>query len=195
MAVTRSFLRGLGLDEEKVSAIIEAHTETVDGLKAQITEANNNVSEAVDALKAYKESGWEQKYNDLNAQFENYKSEQTAKDARAKKEKAYIDILKKVGVGDKFINTILKVTDIGKFELDDNGNAKDEKALIKSIKDDYSAFITTQSVKGADVQKPPVGGTGGTMTRDQIMSIKDREARLAAIRENPNAFRTHLGKE
>ena len=34
MSLTRSFLKGMGLTEEQVGAIIDAHTETVNGLKA-----------------------------------------------------------------------------------------------------------------------------------------------------------------
>lgn len=188
MAVTRSFLHGLGLDEEKVSAIIEAHTETVDGLKAKITEKDGKIAESADALKAMKDAGWEQKYNDLTAQFEKYKSEQTEKDAKNAKETAYCALLKKVGVGEKFIPAIMRVTDINGVELDENGNAKDEKEIVKAIKDEYSCFITQKSTKGADVPNPPTGGTGGAMTRDQIMSIKDRDARREAIRNNPEAF-------
>lgn len=191
MAVTRSFLRGLGLDEEKVSAIIEAHSETVDGLKAQITAAEGKTQEAADALKAFEDAGWEQKYNDLTQQFETYKSEQAEKDTKATKEKAYRALLAKAGVGEKFIDTIMRVTDLNGFELDENGNAKDEKNITQNIKKDYSAFVTQKSVKGAEVETPPTGGTGGTMTRDQIMAIKDREQRREAIRNNPQAF----GKE
>ena len=36
MALTRTLLKGMGLTEEQAGTIIEAHTETVDGLKADI---------------------------------------------------------------------------------------------------------------------------------------------------------------
>ena len=35
MALTRAFLKGMGLTEEQVSAIIEAHTDSTEALKAQ----------------------------------------------------------------------------------------------------------------------------------------------------------------
>ncbi len=34
MAITRKFLKGMGLSEEQVEAVIQAHTETVDALRA-----------------------------------------------------------------------------------------------------------------------------------------------------------------
>ena len=33
MALTRKYLKALGIEDEKIEQIIEAHTETVDGLK------------------------------------------------------------------------------------------------------------------------------------------------------------------
>ena len=36
MALTRKLLKGMGLTEEQVDTIIEAHTETTDGLKKDI---------------------------------------------------------------------------------------------------------------------------------------------------------------
>ena len=37
MALTRKLLKGMGLTDEQVDTIIEAHTDTVDGLKDQIS--------------------------------------------------------------------------------------------------------------------------------------------------------------
>ena len=36
MALTRKLLKGMGLTDEQVDTIIEAHTDTVDGLKEQV---------------------------------------------------------------------------------------------------------------------------------------------------------------
>lgn len=36
MAVTRKLLKGMGLTDEQLDTIIEAHTDTVDGLKEQV---------------------------------------------------------------------------------------------------------------------------------------------------------------
>lgn len=40
MALTRKLLKGMGLTDEQVDTIIEAHTDTVDGLKADIGKYN-----------------------------------------------------------------------------------------------------------------------------------------------------------
>ena len=36
MALTRKLLKGMGLTDEQVDTIIEAHSDTVDGLKEQV---------------------------------------------------------------------------------------------------------------------------------------------------------------
>ena len=38
MSLTRKMLKAMGIEDEKIDQIIEAHTETVDGLKEQITQ-------------------------------------------------------------------------------------------------------------------------------------------------------------
>ena len=57
MALTRKALKAMGLTEEQVDSIIEAHTETIDGLKDQIktyradAERLESVQKELDALK------------------------------------------------------------------------------------------------------------------------------------------------
>ena len=38
MALTRSFLKSLGLDEDKIESVIEAHSETVSALNQKYSE-------------------------------------------------------------------------------------------------------------------------------------------------------------
>ena len=58
MAFTRKFLKALGLTEEQVDSVVEAHTETVDGLKSQMAgykadaEKLEDVQKKLDDLKA-----------------------------------------------------------------------------------------------------------------------------------------------
>ena len=71
MALTRKLLKSLGLEEAQIETIIDAHTETVDGLKEslktaqteaakvegltqQLNEANDKLSKAGDAAKVQK---------------------------------------------------------------------------------------------------------------------------------------------
>ena len=51
MALTRRFLKGMGLTEEQVDTIIEAHTEVTDGLKEQINQYKADADKLVDVQK------------------------------------------------------------------------------------------------------------------------------------------------
>lgn len=186
MALTRALLRGLGLDEEKIATVIEAHTETVDGLKAKIAEVEKARDEAIEAGKGGSE--WETKYKELTAEYEKYKADQDAKGVRSAKEKAFRELLIKAGVSEKRIDSVIKVSDIDSVELDEKGKLKDEKTLANSIKTDWADFITTSRTTGARVDTPPTSTSGGK-TRDEIMAIKDRGERLKAIKDNPQAFK------
>ena len=88
-------LNGMGLSADQISAIIEAHTETVEGLKASVKEAEKK-AEGYDALvaekgklekkyEALKEASgsddWKAKYEKEKADFKAYKDEQANKKA------------------------------------------------------------------------------------------------------------------
>ena len=45
MSLTRSFLKSLGLDEEKIASVIEAHSETVTGLNSRYADLENKFNE------------------------------------------------------------------------------------------------------------------------------------------------------
>ena len=150
----------------------------------------------IDTLKSEKQTAedsattaekWKTKYEALKNEFNDYKGEQAKKESRAAKEKAYRELLKAAGISEKRIDAVLKVSDVDGVELDDKGTIKGAKELTESVKSEWSDFIVTTTTKGADTPNPPAN-TGGTMTRDQIMAIKDRSERRAAIAANMNLF-------
>lgn len=180
MALTRSYLKSLGLTEEQVAGIIEQHTETVDGLKKQIESVQKD-------LDNQSKLGWEAKYNDLNKQFEDYKNEQTAKAERSAKESAFRKLLVESGVSEKRIDAIMKVSDIDSIKINKDGSLHDSDKLSETVKTEWKDFITQQSTAGQNVKNPP-NNTGGGMTKEDIMKITDRNARREAIKANPQAF-------
>jgi hypothetical protein len=74
-------------------------------------------------------------------------------------------------------------------EFDDNGELKDRDALKEAIKTEWSDFIQTVGVKGADTANPPSNNGGKTtMTKAEIRAIKDPATRQKAMMENPSLF-------
>lgn len=165
MALTRKFLKALGIEDEKIDQIIEAHTDTVDGLKQykedaeKLPEIQSQLDEAKKKLKKFEDDGFEKKYNDLQTEFNNYKdTEEKAKTAE-KKKSAYREILKKAGISEKRFDAILRITDLDKIELDDKGEIKDSKTVEDSVKKEWQEFVVKSGVKGAETATPP-GGNG-----------------------------------
>lgn len=196
MALTRKFLSAMGIEADKVDEIIEAHTETVNGLKAdrdkykEDAEKLPSIQKELDDLKKAKEGEdpYQKKFEDLQKEFNDYKADIEAKNTTAKKEKALKDILKEIGVSDKVIENVIKVSDMSKIEFDDKGEVKGKEDLKKSLSSEWSGFIATKKNEGANPANPPANNGNSTMTKEQIRAISDPVARQKAMLENPTLF-------
>ena len=196
MALTRKFLSALGIEQDKVDEIIENHTDTVDALKKERdkyradSEKLESVQKELDELKAAKKDGdsFEVKYKAIKEEFENYKQDVAKKETAGKKEAAYRALLRDVGVSEKRIDAVLKVTSLDDLTLDEKGCLEGSADLKKAIKTEWADFIVSEGRKGAETETPP-SGTGKTYKdKAEIMAIKDTAERQKAIAENLNLF-------
>lgn len=193
MAVTRKFLKALGIEDEKIDEIIEAHTEVTEALKKERDSYKADAEEVGELRKKVKDAeakdgeDWEAKYKEEHEAFESYKTAQSDKEIAKAKETAYAKLLKEANVSEKRISSILKVTDLSKVELDKEGALKNADTLSEAIKNEWADFITSSRTKGADTKTPP-GSSSGKLSREEIMKIKDPVKRQKAIAENFEAF-------
>ena len=198
MALTRKFLSALGIEDDKVDEIITAHTETVNALKEQRDGYKENaeklpeVQKELDELKAAAEKNgndtYKVKYEALKEDFDKYKEEQAQKEMHAKKESAYRELLQNVGVSEKRIGAVLKVSDFDAIEFDDDGKVKDAEKLKGEIQSEWEDFIVTTETQGAPTATPPAGSGKTYKSKDEIMAIKDAKERQTAIAENHELF-------
>jgi hypothetical protein len=187
-------LKAMGIEDEKIEQIIDAHVETVDALKEKATQYEADaqklptVQKELDDLK--KQGGdWQKKYEDEHRDFEAYKTEQTAKETTAAKKQAYKQLIIDAGISEKRADTILKVTNLDDIELDDKGAIKDADKHKQTVKTEYAEFVTNTTVRGAHVATPPAnGGSQTTKTKEEILAIKDGTERRKAMAENPTLF-------
>lgn len=201
MSLTRKALVAMGIDPEKIDQIIEMHTETVDAIKSERDAAKEEASkykadserlvETEKELSALKEKAeqpdaYKEKYEKVKKEFDSYKDEQTAKETKAAKTKAYREMLKDIGISEKRIDSVMKVADISSIELED-GAIKNVDELKNKAKEEWSDFIVSEGTKGANTPTPP-SNTGGTKTKEEIMKIKDSAERQKAIAENHQLF-------
>lgn len=199
MALTRSLLKALGLNDEQINSIVEAHTDTIAGLRDSLKAAEEKAKKFDEVEKELNEikkanSGKEDfkiKYENEHTAFEKYKSEIAAKETRTAKEaavKAYFEEKNIVGKNQAIAMRGVK-SDIDKLILDDQGKIKDTTSLDELIKGDYAGLISTTKIKGANTPNPPVNNTGsGKMTKEQIFAIADDVERQKAIAENHELF-------
>lgn len=200
MALTRKLLKGMGLTDEQVDTIIEAHTDTVDGLKADVSkykadaEKLPGVQKQLDDLKAAGDGGYKEKYEKEHSDFEAFKSDITAKETKAAKEKAVRAYFESKNITGANLDLAMRGcgTEMAALEMDGE-KIKDTKSLDALLTGTYKGLISTTRIKGANPATPP-GSTGsGAMTKDQIMQIKDRAERRAAIAANINLFENTNG--
>ena len=126
--------------------------------------------------------------NKLQGEFTDYKNDISEKDKKASKKEAYTKLLKEVGISDKRIGSVVKVADFGSIELDEDGGIKDADKLRDSIKEEWSDFIETQSVKGAKTENPPANNGASGITKEEILAIKDTVTRQRAMAEHKELF-------
>lgn len=195
MALTRKLLKGMGLTDEQVDTIIEAHTDTVDGLKADISKYKTDaeklpgVQKELDNLKAAGDGGYKEKYEKEHSAFEAFKTDITAKESKAAKEKAVRAYFESKNITGANLDLAMRGCgeEMAALELE-NGKIKDTKSLDALMDGTYKGLVSTTRTKGADPANPPANAGGGAMTKDQIMQIKDRAERRAAIAANMNLF-------
>lgn len=207
MALTRKLLTALGIEAEKIDEIITAHTETTDALKAQrdeykdevdklngevskLQEAQKELDDLKEAAEKNQNSPYKVKYEELQKEFDAYKNQISEKESQAKKESAYRSLLKEAGIAEQYIDSVLKVSvdAIGSIEFDDKDNVKDAKKISEELADTWHDFVVKKETKGADVKTPPKNDGGSTLTKADIMKIKDTNERQKAIADNPQLF-------
>ena len=196
MALTKKMLLAMEISEEKADQIIEAHTDSLkalreerDGLKAKVDESKDAAQKLEqmkkDLVKAQAKADdadeMRTKYDDLKKQYDDFKTDVSNKETTAKKEKAYRKALKAAGISEKRHDAIIKVTDLSKVELDDNGDVKDEKAVVTGIQTEWADFVVTEDVKGADTPAPPSNNGGSTFEK---MSLAEK---MTYANENPTS--------
>lgn len=191
MAFTRNFLKSTGLTDEQISAVMEEHVAVVDGLKADRDGYKEEAEKAAGLQKQLDDlangEDFKKKYEEEHKAFEDFKAK-TASDAEAAKIKAaYRKLLAGEGIGEKRLDSIIKVTDLSKLKLDKDGNLEKIDELKKAINDEWGEFKTTVTEKGATVEKPLQIGKA-TKTKEEIFSIKDAAERQRAIAENHELF-------
>lgn len=181
MALTRKLLKGMGLTDEQVDTIIEAHTDTVDGLKADLSkykkdaEKLSDVQKELDELKAKGDDGWKEKHDKLKGEFDAYKKDVEAKETHNKKVEAYKAVLKDANLSEKGIEKAVKYAEWDKIELGEDGKLKGANDHIKAVRDEWAEYVTTTTTTGAKTSTPPANNHAKNYTTAEIKNMSAAE--------------------
>ena len=75
-----------------------------------------------------------------------------------------------------------------KFEVDKDNNIKDADKLFDGVDNEWGMFKGTTHVEGAKTATPPQNTGGKSITKEEIMNIKNTAERQKKIAENPELF-------
>ena len=195
MALTRRLLKGMGLTDEQIDTIIEAHTDTVDGLKADLAkykadaEQLPKVQRELDTLKAAGDGGYQEKYEKVKKDFDDYKAEVSTKETKAAKEKAVRAYYESKGITGKSLDIAIRGSgaEIDALELDGD-KIKDTSALDELVKGTFSGLVSTTETRGAQTSNPPANNNGGAMTKADIYKKDDHGRYVLSAAERQKAL-------
>lgn len=197
MSITRKLLKGMGLTEEQVDTIIEAHTETVDGLKADVSRYKADagklagVQKELDDLKAAGDGGYKVKYEKEHSDFEAFKSNITAKEAKAAKEKAVRAFFESKNITGANLDLAMRGCgeEMAALELDGD-KIKDTKGLDALLSGAYKGLVSTMQQQGANPANPPAGTPAKRYTTEELRSMS-----AAEINANWDAIKASIGQK
>lgn len=193
MSLSRSMLKGMGLTDEQVDAIIEEHASAKDNLKVKIKSLEEQLKDSEEIRNKYndladdvKKNNWKDKFDNLSKEFKEYKEEIENSRIQETKKEAYKNLLIKNGISEKQLSAILEVTKYDDIEIDENGDLKDSKELEEKIKDKWGGFIVKTHVEGLNTENPPTNLGGAS--KEEILNIKDPVERQEQIAKNLELF-------
>ena len=157
-------------------------------LQKQLEEEEEKVKGKDLETKVNGRDSYKEKYDSLKDEYDKYKEGIENEKTVANKTKAYKELLKEVGISDKRLDSVLKVTDLSKINLAQDGTIEGVDDLKTKVADEWADFIEKKSTKGASVSKPPANNGASSKTKEDILNIKDAAERQAAIAENIELF-------
>lgn len=194
MALTRKMLKAMGIEDEKIEQIIDAHTEVTDSLKTERdtykekADKLDTVETELNSLKAKGDGGYKEKYETVNAELTALKTKIETEASHTAKLNAVTAYYEGKNITGKNLAIAMRGTNVDSFELDGD-KLKDTAALDELIAGDFASLVATTGTQGANVPKPPASGDYDNLTKEEIMKISDRDERIEQIAKHIELFK------
>ena len=146
MSLTRTFLKSLGLNDDQVSAVIDAHSDTVSGLQSKYSDLEskyNAAKESADRLPAVQKELDDLRKEDYKGKYDNLFASVEKGKARAAKETAVKAYYEGKNIRGQNLTIAMRGTDLDALQLDDSGNLADTAALDALVDGDFRPLVTS----------------------------------------------------
>lgn len=158
MALTRKFLKELGLGEETLERIIAAHASTVEGLRGERDAALAAVGSGTEEREGLRRAAEEQAENArrVQAEFDAYRQEAEAQQSRRRGD--YLSAaLRRAGAVEAAVPLLA-----GAIPLNGEGwkgdQLADEEAAIRRLQSAHAGLFTQVEALPTDLCAPPLDG-------------------------------------
>lgn len=185
-----------------IEEIITGHNATVDALKDDIAELKANNQNYTDMKSKFDTQAQELetvknqlaemedykgKYETTKADYDKFKSDVDGKAKKAQSDTVFRKTLINRGYSEKGADMVVNHGNY-KFEVDKDNNIKDADKLFDEVDNEWGMFKGTTHVEGAKTATPPQNTGGKSITKEEIMNIKNTAERQKKIAENPELF-------
>lgn len=172
MAFTRKMLRALGIEDDKIEQIMDAHTEVTEALKTErdaaktaadeLTKVKDELAQTKESLKAAEKSAKDAKsqFDTEKAEHDKLKTEISTKAAKEKADAAIIEWAKSKGYSEAGAKKIAKYGGYGdRLKFDENGKATNLDELADDVAAEWGEYKGEPRSEGYKGSNPLTGGT------------------------------------
>lgn len=197
MSLTRKGMKAMGLTEEQVDSIAEAHGETVEGLNAKIKQLQETVDGLNAQLKtAEANNGYKEKYDTEHAAFEAYKKTVEGREKQAAKETAAKSYFEEKNITGTNLKIAMRAAaaEIAALELDGD-KIKDTAALDALTSGTLAGLAKQTAVIGANIAHPPQTTGGTALSKSDIFARDERGRYKLSSGERQRAIAANLAQK
>ena len=147
MSLSRTDLKLIGLNDDQISSVIAAHSETVTALKQKYTELEskyNSAKESADQLPGIQKELNDLRKEDYKGKYETLFASVEKGKARTAKEKAARAYYEGKNIRGENLTIALRGTDLDQLQLDDSGGLADTKVLDALVEGDFKPLVTAR---------------------------------------------------
>ncbi|MGN1019810.1 MAG: hypothetical protein ACI4O7_05510, partial [Aristaeellaceae bacterium] len=190
MALTRSLLRELNLEDSAIEQIIQAHSETVTALKAEIDAARAEAAALTDVTaerdmlmeQIAQLSAQQADARQLQEEFDAWKAREQQSLTDAEKQRLLRQALLDAGANGKAVALLAREIDPDSLVIT-GGALHNAGEVIAPVREKYAAFFARPVRLPAPVIQPPAS-LHGALTRQDLaaMSAEDINANWDAVR-------------